>query len=52
MHEPTEYEILNQTQKGNKQTSSIFHALEELAGTLEVGQHPCNDDSLQLLTAV
>jgi hypothetical protein len=46
MHEPTVYEILNQTQKGNKLTSRLFHALEELAGRLEVGQHHCNVDSL------
>ncbi|WIA39367.1 hypothetical protein OEZ86_005475 [Tetradesmus obliquus] len=35
MHEPTVYEILNSTQKGNKQTSRLLHALEELAGRLE-----------------
>jgi hypothetical protein len=38
MHEPTVYEILNQTHKGNKQSARLLHALEELAGRLEVGR--------------
>jgi hypothetical protein len=46
MHEPTVYEILNQTLKGNKQTSRLLHALEELAGRLEVGQLALHADVL------
>lgn len=46
MHEPTVYEILNSTQKGNKQTSRLLHALEELAGRLEVRQLARQPDGL------